>query len=515
MKHQRGSLVFQAIIGLFLIGAIAAFSMNAYKRARLAEQQSKYSETARIIHNASIILSKESSDEDGDSVQEAPMWDSVAGEYRIPSTSKAPRKDAWGNDLIYCPFDYGDAGVSTYSYVHVVPSGASKGGIRIKVPSSKKTDLASAPAFALYSLGPFAKPSLISSLSTSNPEGANAFWGSPCINETISNNYVAGSTATVTRVMTPTISFEWGPKSIVSYSGMEAFMPAVSGGGGSTGNKYYAALPDPSTFQEGEMILVGTGSVATVYVKSGGSFKHQVIRGTSFDDVSKLNYAQDQFLIIDGNDNNVYQNGADPDYLYGGRYAGIFVAQSKSVGSLFVNIANSDCQIPDENTGYTDVDATFMCGFTIGRIKEGPTASRPNVQNNLNNMSPTKNPDLVTLGYSGLIFGSGENSMRFIPTITSHSSHRLYGLSRFEIYKKDLNNNIRTYYMNSRSDNPIRIDEPHMNLPALSVNSFKVFDQYGILNLPTITTITNGGTCPDKDRGGMAIDSNGDVYVCQ
>lgn len=496
MDHNRGSIVFQAIIGLFIVGAIAAFSFNSFKRVKLSEQQSKYAETQTILHNASIILSRESLDEDGDLVQEPPLWDHIAGQFRIPSNSKAPRKDAWGNELIYCPFDYGDEGVSTYSYVHVTPSVSIRGGIRVKVPSSQVLDIQTAPAFAIYSVGPFNKSSntLFPLFSEEEP---GVYWESPCINTIISSTHVAGNTSNALKAMPPNISFEWGPKAIVSNIGMD-----MLNSGSSVENKRYSAeIPDPAEYSPSEMVLVEDSG--SIYFKNPltDEFKPITIRGTSFNDLSRFNLAEQKPLILDGNDNTDIQSGDNPDYLYGSRYSGIFLAQSKEVGSLFVNIANSDCQIPLENPG-TLVDAAFMCGITIGRISEAPTSDFPNVQNNMNNMRPSRNPGLVVIGHNAFHFGSGENSI-----MLRADANLSLAMARMTMVKRDLDGALRNYLLDSTSVGSF-------GLPALSVNNFKVFDEYGVLNLPTIVPV-GGGTCPDKDRGGMAIDSNGDVYVCQ
>lgn len=515
-NRNKGSIVFHAIIGLFIVGALASIAFSQYKRVRLADQQSKYAETAKILKRAMIILSKESLDEDGDSVREAPLWDHTAGRFKIPSTSKAPRYDAWGNELIYCPFDYGDSGVADVTYAHIDPDASNRGAVRVKIPSSRVDDLATAPAFALYSKGPSSRAS-DSSVFYGNSSDARTHLTSFCIENGIAALLSPGQTANATVVAPPGKRFvEWAPHLVATYEGMLAYMATSGGAVTPSGNKYEPtspANPAATAHLTGEMVIFG--DKGGVYVKSGNTatLEPLAFRGTSFSDRSKVKLTDPVAIVLDGNDNTLVSDGTDPHYLTGSRYAGIFMASGKTPGSLFINVATSDCQRPDENVGYTEGDMAFMCGFSVGRIKEGVTPTRPNIQNNLMNMSPLNNPDIVSIGQHGLIFGSGENSMRFVAMPGNGSKELNRSLSRFEMVKRDLDGNLRTYWMNAHDDVPEPVSNVRMNLPAITMNGHKVFDMYGVLNLPTLAT--SGATCLDAYKGSLAIDANGDVYVCK
>jgi type II secretory pathway pseudopilin PulG len=113
-KHQHGSILTLVLLGLLAAAALATIAYGSYFQITRGNQDTAMrTQSGALLTQAAYTLATEASDTDSDGVAE-PLAGLVtlADGWEIPSTSGAPKADAWGATLKYCPFDNGSTNSS-------------------------------------------------------------------------------------------------------------------------------------------------------------------------------------------------------------------------------------------------------------------------------------------------------------------------------------------------------------------------------------------------------------------
>lgn len=109
LKHQRGSILTLVLLGLLAAGALASIAYGSYFQiTRGTQDTAMRTHSGALLTQAAYTLATEASDTDADGVAEPPPGlVSLSDGWEIPTTSGAPKADAWGVALKYCPWDNG------------------------------------------------------------------------------------------------------------------------------------------------------------------------------------------------------------------------------------------------------------------------------------------------------------------------------------------------------------------------------------------------------------------------
>jgi len=155
-RRPGGFALSQLLVALLAsvgLAGVLGYSYIAISRGNSKAQQSIQSNY--YLQQAANILANSSVDSDGDGIVEPPAGAIAYSDgYQVPAGSAAVKKDAWGNNLLYCPWDNGVtnsstgrlAGVnptSTGSAVLAVISAGSNGTLQTTCASARSTGLAS------------------------------------------------------------------------------------------------------------------------------------------------------------------------------------------------------------------------------------------------------------------------------------------------------------------------------------------------------------------------------------
>ena len=106
---QRGSILTLVLLGLLAAAALATIAYGSYYQiTRGSQDTAMRTHSGALLTQAAYTLATEASDTDADGVTE-PLAGLVAlsDGWEIPATSGAPKADAWGMALKYCPWDNG------------------------------------------------------------------------------------------------------------------------------------------------------------------------------------------------------------------------------------------------------------------------------------------------------------------------------------------------------------------------------------------------------------------------
>ena len=109
MKRQRGSVLTLILLGLLAAGVLASIAYGSYYQiTRGTQDTAMRTHSGALLTQAAYTLATEASDTDADGIAE-PLAGVVAlnDGWEIPATSGAPKADAWGTALMYCPWDNG------------------------------------------------------------------------------------------------------------------------------------------------------------------------------------------------------------------------------------------------------------------------------------------------------------------------------------------------------------------------------------------------------------------------
>ena len=111
---QQGSLLTLVLLGLAAAGVLATLAYGSYYQiARGTQDTVTRASSAALLTQAAYTLATEATDTDGDGVSEPSAGQVVLNEgWEIPATSGAPKADAWGSAIKYCPWDNGTTNTS-------------------------------------------------------------------------------------------------------------------------------------------------------------------------------------------------------------------------------------------------------------------------------------------------------------------------------------------------------------------------------------------------------------------
>jgi hypothetical protein len=113
--RQRGSVLTLILLGLLAAGILASIAYGSYYQITRGTQDTALrTYSGALLTQAAYTLATEASDADADGIAE-PLAGVVALDegWEIPSTSGAPKADAWGMALKYCPWDNGGTNASS------------------------------------------------------------------------------------------------------------------------------------------------------------------------------------------------------------------------------------------------------------------------------------------------------------------------------------------------------------------------------------------------------------------
>jgi hypothetical protein len=110
-REQTGSLLTLVLLGLVAAGVLATIAYGSYYQiARGTQDTVLRSNASALLTQAAYTLATESQDSDivKDGITEPPAGlIALDGGWEIPATSGAPKADAWGSPIKYCPWDNG------------------------------------------------------------------------------------------------------------------------------------------------------------------------------------------------------------------------------------------------------------------------------------------------------------------------------------------------------------------------------------------------------------------------
>jgi type II secretory pathway pseudopilin PulG len=116
-RHQTGSVLTLVLLGILAAGVLATIAYSSYYQiARGTQDTMNRTQSAALLTQAVYALATEAAttgDIDGDGVTEPPAGAVVLNDgYEVPTTSGAPKIDAWGSKIQYCPWDNGSTNTS-------------------------------------------------------------------------------------------------------------------------------------------------------------------------------------------------------------------------------------------------------------------------------------------------------------------------------------------------------------------------------------------------------------------
>jgi hypothetical protein len=116
-RHQTGSVLTLVMLGILAAGVLATIAYGSYYQiARGTQDTMNRTQSAALLTQAVYALATEAAtagDIDSDGITEPPAGLAVLNDgYEVPATSGAPKTDAWGSKILYCPWDNGSTNTS-------------------------------------------------------------------------------------------------------------------------------------------------------------------------------------------------------------------------------------------------------------------------------------------------------------------------------------------------------------------------------------------------------------------
>lgn len=142
-RQQQGSILTLVLLGILAVGVLATLAYGSYYQiARGTQDTVNRVNSSALLTQAAYTLATEARDTDADGMAEPPagLIPLPDGGWEVPATSGAPRTDAWGSPLRYCPWDNSSLNGATTTSTGRLP------GVYPALPTSVQ--------FALVSAGP-------------------------------------------------------------------------------------------------------------------------------------------------------------------------------------------------------------------------------------------------------------------------------------------------------------------------------------------------------------------------
>lgn len=113
-NQQSGSVVTLVMLGLVAAGVLATLAYGSYYQiARGTQDTVTRAHSSAFLTQAAYTLATEAVDSDVDGIAEPPAGViALEDGWQIPATSGAPKADAWGTAIKYCPWDNGSTNAS-------------------------------------------------------------------------------------------------------------------------------------------------------------------------------------------------------------------------------------------------------------------------------------------------------------------------------------------------------------------------------------------------------------------
>jgi hypothetical protein len=128
-RHQQhGSVLALVMLGILAAGVLATIAYGSYYQiARGTMDTMNRANSSALLTQAAYTLATEAKDTDADGTIEppagqVPLSDAFNDGWEIPSTSGAPKVDAWGFKIKYCPWDNGSINTSAGRLVGASPA---------------------------------------------------------------------------------------------------------------------------------------------------------------------------------------------------------------------------------------------------------------------------------------------------------------------------------------------------------------------------------------------------------
>jgi hypothetical protein len=114
-SKQGGSLLVMVLLGLLAAGVLATIAYGSYYQITRGTQDTVLrSNSSALLTQATYTLATEASDSDVDGITEPAAGVVPLGDgWEIPAASGAPKADAWGTAIKYCPWDNGSSNASS------------------------------------------------------------------------------------------------------------------------------------------------------------------------------------------------------------------------------------------------------------------------------------------------------------------------------------------------------------------------------------------------------------------
>lgn len=113
-RKQAGGIVPLLIVGMVMLGVLSTAAFHYFSTVRAGNNVTLRAQSGELLTQASYTLTTEASDSDGDGYSESTAGAVVLGDgWTVPATSGAPKSDAWGQAIKYCPWDNGTTNSST------------------------------------------------------------------------------------------------------------------------------------------------------------------------------------------------------------------------------------------------------------------------------------------------------------------------------------------------------------------------------------------------------------------
>jgi hypothetical protein len=102
------------LLGILAVSVLATIAYGAYYQiARGTMDTVNRAQSSALLTQAGYTLATEAADSDADGTFEAPAGQVALGDgWAVPATSGAPKVDAWGSAIKYCPWDNGSVNTS-------------------------------------------------------------------------------------------------------------------------------------------------------------------------------------------------------------------------------------------------------------------------------------------------------------------------------------------------------------------------------------------------------------------
>lgn len=111
MRHkQNGNIVALLLAGVAAVAFLSVMGYQVFSLSSASGQNNLRTQSGSLLSQAAFTLSTEATDPDADGIPETAAYTAGAGPTGggvIPITSGAPKTDAWGTSIGFCPWDNG------------------------------------------------------------------------------------------------------------------------------------------------------------------------------------------------------------------------------------------------------------------------------------------------------------------------------------------------------------------------------------------------------------------------